>query len=108
MNASFTIDTGTVQTGALQYVPDWAQDWCPDNATDAEKVRSYAMHAALREAGAEAYSTRTLWTSLRGLSGRASSHAWMRTADGGCHRWSYRKMAFYRLTPDVSEFVCRD
>lgn len=73
-----------------------------------EMVRSYAMHAALREAGAEAYSTRTLWTSLRGLSGRASTHAWMLTADGSCHRWSYRKMAFYRLTPDVSEFVCRD
>lgn len=80
--------------------------WLP--LLSGEIVRSFAMHTALREAGAEAYSTRTLWTSLRGLSGTASTHAWMRTADGGCHRWSYRKMAFYRLTPDVGEFVCRD
>ncbi len=102
---------------ALRFAPRWpvlasrwmllaALAWLP--LLSGEIVRSFAMHAALREAGAEAYSTRTLWTSLRGLSGTASTHAWMRDADGGCHRWSYRKMAFYRLTPDVGEFVCRD
>lgn len=80
--------------------------WLP--LLSGEIVRTAAMHAALREAGAETYSTQTLWTSLRGLSGTASSHAWMRTPDGGCHRWSYRKMAFERLAPEASEYVCVD
>lgn len=43
---TFTIDTGhePLFKGARAFVPDWAQDQCPESYTDAQVVQSYAHH----------------------------------------------------------------
>lgn len=42
---TFSIDTGSpLFSGAREFIPDWLQDQCPSEYTDAQVVQAYAHH----------------------------------------------------------------